>query len=252
MMYLEQSGASGVPRAGDGIPTLKRGDRLPITATWSRCVRTRRARRPRIADRRQLLAATCLTVGCTRIAGRHCITHLLRLPAQRIPWHTPCSCLLRAIFFTEGYESGMALSLDSYLGVHAQALTLEAQRTEVLAANLANADTPNYKARDIDFKSALAAAGTGAGTGTAAGAGAGTLAMTATQAGHLGASVDPSDAALGNNLKYRVPMAPALDGNTVDSQLEQAAFAENSVRYQATLTFLNARLKELMTAITGS
>ena len=80
----------------------------------------------------------------------------------------------------------------------------------------------------------------------------GTLAMTATQAGHLGASVDPSDAALGNNLKYRVPMAPALDGNTVDSQLEQAAFAENSVRYQATLTFLNARLKELMTAITGS
>ena len=53
----------------------------------------------------------------------------------------------------------MALNLDSYLGVHAQALTLEAQRTELLAANLANADTPNYKARDIDFKAALAAAG---------------------------------------------------------------------------------------------
>jgi flagellar basal-body rod protein FlgB len=124
----------------------------------------------------------------------------------------------------------MALSLDSYLGVHAQALTLEAQRTEVLAANLANADTPNYKARDIDFKAALSAANNGA---------------------------DPSGNALGtnlpgNNLKYRVPMAPALDGNTVDTQLEQAAFAENSVRYQATLTFLNARLKELMTAITGS
>jgi len=115
----------------------------------------------------------------------------------------------------------MALSLDSYLGVHAQALTLEAQRTELLAANMANADTPNYKARDIDFKAALAAAGNGA-------------------------------AALGANLKYRVPMAAALDGNTVDTQLEQAAFAENSVRYQATLTFLNARLKELMTAITGS
>jgi flagellar basal-body rod protein FlgB len=115
----------------------------------------------------------------------------------------------------------MALNLDSYLGVHAQALTLEAQRTELLAANLANADTPNYKARDIDFKAALAAA-SGAEATTAA-----------------------------SNVKYRVPMAPSLDGNTVDTQLEQAAFAENSVRYQATLTFLNARLKELMTAIVG-
>jgi flagellar basal-body rod protein FlgB len=135
----------------------------------------------------------------------------------------------------------MALSLDSYLGVHAQALTLEAQRTEVLAANLANADTPNYKARDIDFKAALAAAGTGAGNGTSAVNVTGTGNSTA-----LGTNLP------GNNLKYRVPMAPALDGNTVDTQLEQAAFAENSVRYQATLTFLNARLKELMTAITGS
>ena len=158
----------------------------------------------------------------------------------------------------------MALSLDSYLGVHAQALTLEARRTELLAANLANADTPNYKARDIDFKAALATAGNSAagagitGNGAAAGnsaaigAGAATLAMTTTQAAHLGASVDGSDASLGVNLKYRVPMAPALDGNTVDTQLEQAAFAENAVHYQATLTFLNARLKELMTAITGS
>ena len=145
----------------------------------------------------------------------------------------------------------MALNLDSYLGVHAQALTLEAKRTELLAANLANADTPNYKARDIDFKAALAAA-SGATGGTSSGATGGTLAVSATNAAHLGAqSVDGADAAIGANLKYRVPMAPALDGNTVDSQLEQAAFAENSVRYQATLTFLNARLKELMTAITG-
>jgi flagellar basal-body rod protein FlgB len=148
----------------------------------------------------------------------------------------------------------MALNLDSYLGVHAQALTLEAQRTELLAANMANADTPNYKARDIDFKAALAAAGGSAsGTSTGGNAGAGTLAMSAPNASHLGGvqGVDDAQAALGSNLKYRVPMAPSLDGNTVDSQLEQAAFAENSVRYQATLTFLNARLKELMTAITG-
>jgi flagellar basal-body rod protein FlgB len=163
----------------------------------------------------------------------------------------------------------MALSLDSYLGVHAQALTLEARRTELLAANLANADTPNYKARDIDFKAALASAGNGAAGAGAAGNGvagnsaaagniaaisgaAATLAMTTTRATHLGAGADASDASLGTNLKYRVPMAPALDGNTVDTQLEQAAFAENSVRYQATLTFLNSRLKELMTAITGN
>ena len=141
----------------------------------------------------------------------------------------------------------MAVNLDSYLGVHARALTLEAQRTELLAANMANADTPNYKARDIDFKAALAAAGGDGGAGSN-----GALAMSSTSAAHLSSqSVDAADASLGANLKYRVPMAPSLDGNTVDTQLEQAAFAENSVRYQATLTFLNARLKELMTAIVG-
>jgi flagellar basal-body rod protein FlgB len=147
----------------------------------------------------------------------------------------------------------MAINLDSYLGVHAQALTLEAQRTELLAANLANADTPNYKARDIDFKAALAAAGGGAGSNSPTSSSSGTtLAVTTTNAAHQGAqSAGGMDAAIGANLKYRVPMAPSLDGNTVDTQLEQAAFAENSVRYQATLTFLNARFKELMTAIVG-
>jgi flagellar basal-body rod protein FlgB len=148
----------------------------------------------------------------------------------------------------------MALNLDSYLGVHAQALTLEAQRTELLAANMANADTPNYKARDIDFKAALAAAaGSDGAAGNSSGSSTGgALAMSSTNGAHLGASgVDATDAAIAANLKYRVPMAPSLDGNTVDTQLEQAAFAENAVRYQATLTFLNARLKELMTAIVG-
>jgi flagellar basal-body rod protein FlgB len=146
----------------------------------------------------------------------------------------------------------MAINLDSYLGVHAQALTLEAQRTELLAANLANADTPNYKARDIDFKAALAAAGGGTGSSSATSTSGATLATTTTNAAHQGAqSAAGMDAAIGANLKYRVPMAPSLDGNTVDTQLEQAAFAENSVRYQATLTFLNARFKELMTAIVG-
>ena len=126
----------------------------------------------------------------------------------------------------------MPLDLDGYLGIHQRALALEAQRTEVLAANLANADTPGYKARDIDFKAELAAAGHG-----------GSMSMGGS--GGVDLSTDKA------TLKYRVPLAPALDGNTVDSQLEQSAFAENSVRYQATLTLLNSKLRSLMTAITG-
>lgn len=113
----------------------------------------------------------------------------------------------------------MPFNLDAYLGVHAAALKVGGQRAELLAKNLANADTPGYKAQDVDFSAALAR------TGKAAEAPA--------------------------QLKYRTPLAPALDGNTVDVQLEQAAFAENAVRFQATLTFLNARFRGLMTAITG-
>jgi flagellar basal-body rod protein FlgB len=133
----------------------------------------------------------------------------------------------------------VAVNLDSYLGVHAAALKLRSQRTEVLAANLANADTPNYRARDIDFKSALAAA---SGNTSA-------VTMTATKPGHIGGGTVNGTAA--PELKYRTPLAPSLDGNTVDAQLEQAAFAENSVRYQATLTFISAKFRSLMTAITG-
>jgi len=131
----------------------------------------------------------------------------------------------------------MPLSLDAYLGIHTQALKLQSQRTEVLAENLANADTPNFKARDIDFRTALAQAGTPGKE----------LSLTTTASTHL-STAQASGAA---DLKYRVPLAPSLDGNTVDTQLEQAAFADNTVRYQATLTLLGARLKDLMTAITG-
>ena len=134
----------------------------------------------------------------------------------------------------------MTVSLDKHLGVHAQALQLRSQRTEVLAANLANADTPNYRARDIDFKAALAAASSGAGSG---------VHLATTSARHIG--VGGANGTPGPELKYRTPLAPSLDGNTVDTQLEQAAFAENSVRYQATLTFLNSKFRGLMTAITG-
>jgi len=132
----------------------------------------------------------------------------------------------------------MALNLDTYLGVHADALKLQSKRMEVIADNLANSDTPGYKARDIDFRAAMAQVN---------GADA-PVKLATTNSGHIGA--DPA-AAADASLKYRVPLAPSLDGNTVDAQQEQAAFADNTVRYQATLTFLSGRFKALMTAITG-
>ena len=134
----------------------------------------------------------------------------------------------------------MALNLDTYLGVHQDALKVYAQRTSVLANNIANADTPNYKAQDLDFRSLLAK------TGSAGAA----LPLDTTSSAHLTGSATAAGAA-GSGLKYRVPLAPSLDGNTVDPQLEQAAFADNTVRYQATLSFLSSKFRELMTAITG-
>jgi flagellar basal-body rod protein FlgB len=129
--------------------------------------------------------------------------------------------------------------LDSYLGIHASALKLRSQRTELLASNLANADTPGFKARDIDFKQALAHA-----SGAAGG-----VRMQTTSARHM--STSNALEGTGAQLKYRTPLAPSLDGNTVDVQLEQAAFAENTVRYQATLQFLTSKFRGLLTAITG-
>jgi flagellar basal-body rod protein FlgB len=135
----------------------------------------------------------------------------------------------------------MPLNLDTYLGVSAQALKVQSQRTEVLADNLANVDTPGYKARDIDFKAALAQAGSPDAP----------LSLTTRTPGQVGGTSASGDPDISGALKYRVPLAPSLDGNTVDAQMEQAAFADNTVRYQATLTFLNSRLKNLLTAITG-
>lgn len=131
----------------------------------------------------------------------------------------------------------MPISIDSALGPLPDALQLRARRSEVLASNLANADTPRYKARDFDFRAALA---------TAQGD---QLAMRTTQAQHIAFAQD--DSVQGNTLQYRIPNQSSLDGNTVDAQVEQAAFAENAVNYQATLTFLSGRIKGLMGALKG-
>lgn len=130
----------------------------------------------------------------------------------------------------------MAFNLDKALGIHAQALSLRAHRAELLANNIANADTPNYKAVDIDFKTALANAGSGS------------LPLATSTSHHI-------QTASGNSARYetlyRVPLQPALDGNTVDTQIEQAEFARNAVQHQASLTFLSGKLNGILTAIKG-
>jgi flagellar basal-body rod protein FlgB len=136
----------------------------------------------------------------------------------------------------------MPANLDQYLGIHAAALDVRSRRGELIANNLANADTPGYQARDIDFRQALARA---AGEQTSG------VTLSTTSPGHIGGAASAS-AETNPDLKYRTPLAPALDGNTVDAQIEQAAFAENAVRYQATLTILNGKFRSLLTAIMGS
>jgi flagellar basal-body rod protein FlgB len=125
---------------------------------------------------------------------------------------------------------------ENIFGIHEQALLLHGQRIGVLATNLANADTPNYKARDIDFSAVLAH------TDEAP------LAMRITQAAHI----TMSDGELpSGELKYRNPYQSSLDGNTVEMPVEQAAFSENNVRYQASLTFINQSISALQFAIAG-
>lgn len=129
--------------------------------------------------------------------------------------------------------------LTNALDFNATALLLRAERTRVLAANIANADTPHYKARDFDFRAALAQA-----TGRTAGA----APIARTQAAHLPAAAGRVPQP---TLLYRVPLQTALDANTVDLDLERAAFADNTVRYEAGLRFINGQIRTLMTAING-
>jgi flagellar basal-body rod protein FlgB len=131
----------------------------------------------------------------------------------------------------------MALNLDDALGIHVRALELRAYRAQLLATNIANADTPNYKAVDVDFKAALSKAQSG------------DLPLDVTSANQMQA--DPGEGSK-YKLMYRVPMQPALDGNTVDTQIEQAAFTRNAVQQQASFTFLNGRIKDILSAIKGA
>jgi len=144
--------------------------------------------------------------------------------------------------------------LDQALGTQTTALSLRVLRQQALATNIANADTPGYKAIDIDFASAMRAA-----TGSATGAepaprvlrAAATPAVTASghQPGNRSAFAGLSTASF--RMMYRMPAQASADGNSVDMDLERARFAENSVKYEAALKFLNGQIKTLMSAIQG-
>ncbi|HZP12221.1 MAG TPA: flagellar basal body rod protein FlgB [Nevskiaceae bacterium] len=125
---------------------------------------------------------------------------------------------------------------DAIFGIHADAMRLHRQRMEMIASNLANADTPNFQASDLDFQAALAkAAGEAGGLAT-------------TNAGHIGTP----GAADGNAaVVHRQPNQNSLDGNSVDVQREQAAFADSAVHYQASMMFAENRIRSLLTAISG-
>ena len=134
----------------------------------------------------------------------------------------------------------MSISFDRALGIHEQALGFRAQRAEVLANNIANADTPHYKARDIEFRSALESA-----LGGKLG---GPVELARTSSKHIEAKGDGS---FDQSMKYRTETQSSVDGNTVDMDVERAAFAENSVQYEALLTFISGRLRTMQNAIQG-
>ena len=129
------------------------------------------------------------------------------------------------------------MAFDDLFGIHETALRLRARRTEVLASNIANADTPGYKARDFDFNAMLRQELKDP------------VRLAATNRRHIAADqglVAPTQ------MEYRIPQQPSVDGNTVEVEREQSEFSENAMRYQASLRFLDSRIKGLIRAIKGS
>lgn len=130
----------------------------------------------------------------------------------------------------------MAISFDKALGVHQYTLGVRARRAEVLASNIANADTPGFKARDVDFSQALAQARAGQGLG-----------MAATNEKHYALRTSGE-----GGVMYRNPLQPDTgDGNTVDLQQERSDFMQNSLEYQTSLEFMNSKISGLLKALKG-
>ncbi|QYF92009.1 flagellar basal body rod protein FlgB [Massilia sp. PAMC28688] len=138
--------------------------------------------------------------------------------------------------------------LNEHMRFNETALSLRAQRQQLLASNIANADTPNYKARDIDFASALKnAVAQKAGEASAPPA-----VMARTQAGHLGNTGASADfLPNGTPIQYRMAAQGSADNNTVDMDVERNQFADNALRYEAAVTFINSQIRGMITAIQG-
>lgn len=134
----------------------------------------------------------------------------------------------------------MVDKLDNALNFNSQALSLQGERQKILANNIANADTPGFKARDIDFASELKQA---VDNGSAGSSG---LAMSVTSDRHI--AIQPKGAAI-HDLKYRVPDQPSMDGNTVDMDRERSAFADNALRYQASLQMMKSSISRIKSAM---
>ncbi len=128
------------------------------------------------------------------------------------------------------------MKLDDAFGIHEEALRLRARRSEVLASNLANADTPGYKARDFDFKAMLRNEVQKP------------VRLASTHPGHIR---NDQGLVASTQMAYRIPQQSSLDGNTVEIEREQTEFSANAMRYQASLRFLDGRIKGLLTAIKG-
>ncbi len=131
----------------------------------------------------------------------------------------------------------MPINFDKALGSFPEHLKLYSDRAGVLASNIANADTPGFKARDIDFRTTLQQTQESHVT------------LSTTRGQHIGVT---SASNPGQELLYRTPSQPTLDGNTVDSQVERSEFTQNAIQYQSTLRFLSGRFQGLMLAIKGS
>jgi flagellar basal-body rod protein FlgB len=132
------------------------------------------------------------------------------------------------------------MKLDNAFSLYEHTVKLRSKRAEVLAANMANADTPGYKARDFDFRKVLEAQ-RGASQVQP-------VRLVSTHANHLGGS-QQSFSTL--HLQYRTPSQPSLDGNTVEVETEQAAFSRNAMEFQASMRFLDGRIKSLKSALKG-
>ena len=147
---------------------------------------------------------------------------------------------IKILFFLVVLSSAIHAQYNNALGVHEHALELRTKRAEVLANNLANADTPGFKARDIDFQSLLKDQMQGKGSEQS-------LKMTTTNGKHLPVNGTDDSA----DLLYRIPSQPSVDGNTVDTQTEKAEFMKNTLQYQSSFQFLSSRFKSMNNAIRG-